>query len=267
MKSTTLRPYLTAFRIRALLETQYRGAALGGVITQAFFGVVLAYLYTALYAGGDPAGLRDTVTYVWLQQMFFRVLMTSDSELQNQIMTGSLAYTLCRPVDQHAYWVCRDLAAQWVGALMRMLPMIALQFLLPREVRMALPASPAAFLQFLLSLSLGVACVAQIHAVASAVTMKTLDSRGFSALINLLMMILAGNIIPLTLFPETVQALLRYQPFAQALDAPIRMYQHAQSTAEFSINLAAQLGWLAVLTAGGRALWRQHLRSVTVQGG
>lgn len=42
MKSTTLRPYLTAFRIRALLETQYRGAALGGVITQAFFGLVLA---------------------------------------------------------------------------------------------------------------------------------------------------------------------------------------------------------------------------------
>ena len=97
--------------------------------------------------------------------------------------------------------------------------------------------------------------------------MKTLDSRGISGMINLLMMILAGNIIPLTLFPETVQALLRYQPFAQALDAPIRMYQHAQSTAEFSINLAAQLGWLAVLIAGGRALWRQHLRSVTVQGG
>ena len=132
---------------------------------------------------------------------------------------------------------------------------------------MALPESPAAFLQFLLSLALGVACVAQIHAVTSAVTMKTLDSRGISGMINLLMMILAGNIIPLTLFPDAVQALMRYQPFAQALDAPIRMYHHAQGAGEFFISLAAQLAWLTVLTAGGRALWRQHLRSVTVQGG
>ena len=123
-----LRPYLTAFRVRALLETQYRGAALGGLVTQLFFGLVYACLYSALYAGSDPAGLRATVTYVWLQQMFFRALFMSDGEFQQQILSGSLAYTLCRPVDQHLYWISRNLAAQIIGMLMRALPMILLQF-------------------------------------------------------------------------------------------------------------------------------------------
>ena len=188
-----LRPYLTAFRVRALLETQYRGAALGGLVTQLFFGLVYAYLYAALYAGSDSAGLRATVTYVWLQQMFFRALFVSDGELQQQIMSGSLAYTLCRPVDQHLYWISRNLAAQIVGMLMRAAPMLLLQIFVPQEVRMALPASPLALVQFVVSLLLGVFCVSQIHAIGLACTMKTLDNRGLSAMLSLLLMIFSGN--------------------------------------------------------------------------
>ena len=48
MKTLRLRPYLSAFRVRALLETQYRGAALGGLVTQMFFGLVYIALYHAL---------------------------------------------------------------------------------------------------------------------------------------------------------------------------------------------------------------------------
>lgn len=262
-----LRPYLTAFRIRALLETQYRGAALGGLVTQLFFGLVYAYLYSALYAGSDPAGLRATVTYVWLQQMFFRALFVSDGELQQQILSGSLAYTLCRPVDQHLYWISRNLAAQVVGAGMRALPMLLMQFLLPAEVRMALPASPLAFMQFLLCLVLGIFCVSQVHAITLACTMKTLDNRGLSAMLSLLLMTFSGNVVPLTLFPQSVQQLIRYQPFAQVLDAPIRMYLEGQPMDEWLLNLAVQLCWIAALMALGRWMWARQLRNVTVQGG
>lgn len=262
-----LRPYLTAFRVRALLETQYRGAALGGLVTQMFFGIVYAYLYSALYAGSDPAALRATVTYVWLQQMCFRALFMTDGEMQQQILTGSLAYTLCRPVDQHLYWISRNLAAQVVGVLMRATPMLLMQIVMPAEIRMALPASPLALAQFLLSMLLGTFCVAQVHAIALACTMKTLDNRGLSAMISLLLMTFSGNVVPLTLFPESLQQLIRYQPFAQVLDAPIRMYLEGQPMGEWLGNLGIQLCWIAVLMALGLWMWSRQLRHVTVQGG
>lgn len=265
--SSKLRPYLTAFRVRALLETQYRGAALGGLVTQLFFGLVYAYLYSALYAGSDPAGLRATVTYVWLQQMFFRALFMSDGEFQQQILTGSLAYTLCRPVDQHMYWISRNLAAQIIGVLMRAIPMMLLQFILPVQVRMALPASPLALAQFLLSLVLGIFCVSQVHAISLACTMKTLDHRGLSSMLSLLLMTFSGNVVPLTLFPDSLQQTIRYQPFAQVLDAPIRMYLGPQPMNEWLINLVIQLCWIAALMALGRWMWTRQLRHVTVQGG
>ena len=72
------RPYLTVFRLRALQETQYRAAALGGLVTQVFFGLVYIFLYTVLYAGSDPQALADTITYVWIQQMFFRMMFSTD---------------------------------------------------------------------------------------------------------------------------------------------------------------------------------------------
>ena len=125
------RPYLSAFRLRARLETQYRLAAVSGVVTQAFFGLVLVFLYTALYAGGDPRSLRDTVSYVWLQQMCFRAVLSTDGELTDRIMDGSIAYSLLRPVGQHSWWLCRSLAQKIMGMLMRLLPMLLLQLLLP----------------------------------------------------------------------------------------------------------------------------------------
>ncbi len=262
-----MKPYWSAFRIRALLETQYRGAALGGLVTQFFFGLVLCSLYRALYAGSDPRALQETVTYVWMQQMLMRMVMSTDGELNQQILTGGIAYTLVRPVDQHLWWTCRDLAIKLIGSLMRMLPMLLVVMLLPDEYRMLPPDSPLALVQFLLSLCLGLLCFSQISSICQAVTMITLDSRGISGMIHLIKYILCGNIIPLTLFPDRLQTLIRYQPFAQGLDAPLRMYLQQQSAGEFLLNTGVQLLWLVGMTLLARWMWRRHLDRLVIQGG
>lgn len=267
MRHLRWRPYWSAFRLRALMESQYRAAALGGMVTQLFFALVLISLYQALYAGSDPAGLRDTITYVWLQQMLFCSLMTRDTELHEQIMTGGVAYTLCRPVDLHGYTVCRQLAMQAVGSLMRLTPMLLAMPLVPPAMRIAAPESPLALTQFLVSTVLGQVCMAEIHTIIDAVVMKTLDNRGASATLRLTMVALSGNIIPLTLFSGAAQTLIRYQPFAQALDAPIRMYLHAQGPAEWLVSVAVQAGYTLAAALLSRALWARRLADMTVQGG
>jgi len=267
MKLRSWRPYLTVLRLRALMETQYRAAALGGLVTQVFFGLVYIFLYTTLYAGESPDMLRDTITYVWLQQMFFRMMFSSDGELQNLILSGGVAYMLVRPVDQHRFWVCRDVGGRLVGALMRLVPMLLVQFLLPAELRIAPPDGILSFVQFLVSLLIGCVCLCELMSIIDAVVMKTLDKRGISAILNLTMMTFSGNVIPLTLFPDALQTLIRYQPFAQALDAPIRMYQNCASLPEWGLNVAVQVGWILILRFIGRKMWQKRLDNMIVQGG
>ena len=266
-KIRSLRPYFTVFRLRALMETQYRAAALGGLVTQVFFGLVYIFLYTTLYAGESPDMLRDTITYVWLQQMFFRMMFSNDGELQNLILSGGVAYMLVRPVDQHRFWVCRDVGGRLVGAMMRMIPMLLVQFLLPVELRIALPEGWLSLMQFVTSLLIGCVCLCELMSITDAVVMKTLDKRGISAILNLTMLTFSGNVIPLTLFPDGLQTLIRYQPFAQALDAPIRMYQQCASLPEWALNVAVQLAWIVILRLIGRKMWQKRLDNMIVQGG
>ena len=267
MKLKSWRPYLTVFRLRALMETQYRAAALGGLVTQVFFGLVYIFLYTTLYAGSSPEMLADTITYVWLQQMFFRMMFSTDGELTNLIMNGGIAYMLVRPVDQHRFWVCRDVGGRLVGAMMRLIPMVAIQFLLPKELRISLPDGWLSFVQFGTSLLIGCVCLCELMSILDAINMKTLDKRGVSAILNLTMMTFSGNVIPLTLFPDSLQTLIRYQPFAQALDAPIRMYQSCASLPEWALNVAVQAGWILILRWVSRAMWQKRLDNMIVQGG
>ena len=235
------------------------------MVTQLFFGVMLVALYEAL--AGNGTLFRETATYVWLQQIFFRAFFTTDGEINEQIMSGSVCYTLLRPVDLHFWCVCREMAAKIVGVVMRILPMILIQFVLPASWRLLPPDSPVGLLQFLLSLLIGFCVIAQVNMITAAVTMRTLDNKGFSGLINLVMMILSGNIIPLTLAPERLQAVLRWQPFAQMLDTPIRMYLHTASPGEWAMGVGVQLLWLAALTALSRGLWSRNIRRIELQGG
>ncbi len=261
------KPYWSAFRAYAVQQTRYRGAVLGGVVTQAAFGVILVALYAALIDKNDHALLRETVTYVWLQQILFRALFHLDGELSDQVMSGNVCYQLLRPVDPHTWWLFRAMAEKTVGVLMRLIPMLTLMLILPVDYRIMPMDGAVSLAQFLVSLGVGFLVIAQINLICQAINMITLDSRGVTGMINLIMMILSGNIIPLTLFPDRLRLLIRYQPFAQALDAPIRMYLHAMPLREWLLNLGVQVLWLAVLWLVSKALWRRNLNRIVIQGG
>ena len=50
-----MKSYWTVFRLRRKMEVQYRGAMLGGIICQIFFGLILIALYRALYESNPQA--------------------------------------------------------------------------------------------------------------------------------------------------------------------------------------------------------------------
>ena len=100
-----------------------------------------------------------------------------------------------------------------------------------------------------------------------AFTMRTLDPRGMQAMLNMLMMILAGNILPLTLFPDSWQRVITLLPYAQLLDTPIRLYTGEYAAGTAPQALLIQICWTAALILLGRLLWRNNQRKMIIQGG
>lgn len=263
-----MKAYFSAFRIRVKLELQYRAAALGGLVTQIFFGLIAIYLYRALYGNGASlSALSATATYVWIQQAFFRMVLSGDSTLTDAILKGDFAYQLVRPVDQYSYWFSRILAQKSMGALMRALPLLLFAALLPAGVGLSAPASLPALLAALFSLMLGLLTVSAFENISAGLVLLTLDNRGINAIFSFIKLFLCGNTIPLTLFPDSWQPFIRHQPFAQILDAPIRLYTGEYALADFAQTALLQLAWIMALVLLGRLLWRCTLRRVIVQGG
>ena len=260
--------YRAVFGMRAKMELQYRGAVLGGVVCQVFFGLILVSLYRALYRSRPQALPQETVvSYVWLQQAFFRMLLSSDNDLADKIRTGDIAYDLCRPVDMYWFYYARIMAQKLVGSLLRGVPMLAFALLLPKGWGLMPPASPAALLCAAASLAMGLMCVSAMENITMGITMRTLDPRGIQALLNLLMTLMVGNVLPLTLFPDAWQRVLFLLPWTQMLDAPIRLYTGVRETAAAAGVLGVQILWTAVLMLLGTELWKRNRKKLVLQGG
>ena len=263
-----MRPYLSVFRLRFRLETHYRGAAVGGIVCQVFFGLILIALYRALYAGRPQTlPFSHVATYVWLQQAFFRLLTSSDADLMDKIRTGGIAYDLCRPVELYGFYYMRIMAQKLMGSLLRAAPMLVFAALLPQGWGISPPVSWPALGLFLLGLGQGLCCVSAMENITMAFTMRTLDPRGIQAMLNLLMMILAGNILPLTLFPDSWQKVITALPYAQLLDAPIRLYTGERALTDAPGVLVLQAGWTIAIVGLGLLLWRSNQKKLILQGG
>ena len=263
-----MKAYLSVFRMRLRMELQYHGAVIGGVACQVFFGLILVALYRALYAGKPQAlPLSSVTTYVWLQQAFFRMLFSSDDDLADKIRTGSIAYDLCRPIHLYGYYYVRLMAQKLLGSLLRAAPMLIFAMLLPEGWGISPPASAAGFFLALLGLGLGLLCICTLGNITVGITMRTLDPRGIQAMLTLLMITFSGNLLPLTLFPDAWQKVITLLPYAQLLDAPIRLYTGDLSIAQAPRALLIQAVWTVLLAALGLWLWRRNQKRMIVQGG
>ena len=263
-----MKAYISAFRMRWKMEMQYRGAVVGGVVCQVFFGLILVALYRALYAGKPQrTPIESVATYVWLQQAFFRMMLASDADLLDKIRTGAIAYDLCRPLHLYGYYYVRIMAQKLVGSLMRAAPMLLFAALLPPGWGISAPCGVPGLLLALLGLGTGLLCVCALENITMGFTMRTLDSRGMQALLNLLMMTFSGNILPLTLFPDSWQRAITLLPYAQILDAPIRLYTGEWTAGQAPGVLLIQCLWILLLAGAGMLLWRQNRKRLIVQGG
>ena len=73
--------------------------------------------------------------------------------------------------------------------------------------------------------------------------------------------VLAGYLVPTSLFPPTLAALARVLPFHAALGFPVELLIGRASTEEAFAGLALQLGWVVIMAGLATLGWRRGLRA------
>ena len=258
------------FSARFKAGLQYRTAAWAGIFTQFIFGMARVLILLAFYKasrGSEPLDAAQAVTYVWLGQLFFRLMPWGDSELDEDVRTGQIAYNLLRPVSLLGQYFSRSLANRVSSALLRFLPFAPILFLLPGQFRMSLPATFAGEMCWALSM----VCVALLSAAINcALTMfcfKSIVGDGVRTLVAALSSLLSGSIVPLPLLPDQFQTLLMLSPFAGLSDLPSRLYMGTLPPVMGPVVLALQLFWCGVFLLIAWLQMTRSLKSLDILGG
>lgn len=276
MIGNRLRPYEAIVSARFRMLLQYRAAALAGLWTQVFFGLVLIMIYEAFYrstAVPPPMTFAQIVSYVWLGQALLAMLpWNADADVRLMVRSGAVAYELCRPLDLYSLWYARAVAWRTAPTVLRAAPMCVIaSVILPlvglTDWRLLPPptlGSAAAFsASIVCTLLLGCALTTLINISL----LWTISGEGLVILMTATVTFLSGMIIPLPLFPDWAQPILQALPFAGLVDLPFRVYTGHIAPIAVGAVLTHQLLWTAGLVLVGRWLLSHALRRVVVQGG
>ncbi len=253
-------------QFRALL--QYRAAALAGLGTQVFWGLIRVMIFQAFFrstTAEQPMEVNDVLTYVWLGQAFLALLpWNQDNDLRTMIRTGGVGYELLRPVDLYGFWYCRALAFRTAPTLLRAVPLIAFAGVF---MSMDAPASWAAAGAFAASMIGAVLLSSAITTLFSITMMWTISGDGVFALAPGIVGVLSGMLVPIPLFPDWAQTALNILPFRGLVDTPYRFYLGHIPGADLPLLLLHQLAWALAIVLIGRWLLSRGLQRLVIQGG
>ena len=90
---------------------------------------------------------------------------------------------------------------------------------------------------------------------------------GVMQLLNPLMMLCCGCVLPLPFFPAWAQPILNALPFRGLVDLPYRIYMGHITPAQAWPQLALEVAWIIALISFGRWLLRRGTSKLVVQGG
>ena len=267
-----MKKYLSFFRLRFTMGLQYRAAALAGVVTQFFWGFMEIMIFQAFYradAAAFPMSFPATVSYLGLQQAFlaFFAAWMMENEITASIVSGDVAYELCRPVSIYNMWFSRSIATRLSRAVLRCFPILIAAGFLPSPYGIEPPAGPVHFLLFLVTLMLGLAVTVSFCMLVYVISFFTISAEGVRIVFVSSVEFFSGGIIPLPFFPDKIRTAIELLPFASMQNVALRIYSGSMTVPQMRKAVLLQLFWLAVLVWLGKRLCARAERRITVQGG
>jgi ABC-2 type transport system permease protein len=247
--------------------TTYRIATLSGMITNAFFGAMLSFIYIGVYAGRDSmAGYsaREAISYLWVGQSLIAVgsaWMTS--ELTRSIRSGDVAVDLMRPWNFYAYWLSQQIGDKLLNLIFRG----SLTYLVGVLYFGAQIPSPVELALFLPSMLLAILVSTAFNFIVNATAFWLVDNTGVVNIASIVSMFFSGFLVPLAFFPPWLAQIAGALPFQAINWIPIQIFLGKLDGAALLEALAIQAIWAVALIMGALAMMRAAMQKIVIQGG
>ena len=236
-----------------------------GRLVQVFARVAI---WLAVYAGTTSIGdvtLQQMVTYALLGGLSaivrYELII---SGIGQALKTGDVAVWLLKPVSFPLYVIVSELGRALFRLVVLAVPTIVVVALV---YGMLPPASVFDGAMFVAYLLLGNAILCLLSALFGLIAFWLLTSFSLEWLMQAILNLLSGSLIPFWFFPQPFGAICAHLPFAWIVYYPAAVWLGRFEQGECWLYLAIGTGWAVLMALGVAWLWRLASTRIVVQGG
>lgn len=258
--------YLAIFRTQLQNNLAYRGNLLAGIISLLIFLWIFIQLWETTYSAMG----EQVIAGLSLQQTLWYLMMTESIQLSKSrlsrtisdaVKDGSIAYLLNKPYNFLTYLLSVGMADGLVRFTFNILCGGALMWLMVSP-----PPDPRGWPFVLVTVFLALALDFCIQALIGLAAFVSEDVSAFDWIVQKLIFIIGGMLIPIDFFPAWLQKIALLLPFSYAMYGPARLF--VEPTLERFLNVfTGQVIWLGILDLVAGLAFQRGVRRLSVNGG
>lgn len=267
-----MKKYLGLFLVRIKNIFQYRINLLTGLPIQFIRAILANTIYITFFISSsniDFKSLHITIAYVWLQNSFmsFITYWMVDSELNDAIRLGNVAYELVRPFDLYWFWFIKLISQRLIIAFFNCVPIFFIALFMPGLYKLTLSFSLMKIVIFIISMIFALILNTAMSLIIYISVFQTFTITGSLLFFGTIGEFAGGLIIPLMLMPKKIQIILNLLPFRFSGDFPFRILIYNYSLFNIISGILLQLFWVVLMIIIGKLYLKCNLSKVVIQGG
>ena len=249
-------------------QLTYRSAAVAGLVTNTFFGLLRAAVIIALYGSQNEVTgitIQAAITYTALTQGVIAYLSIFGwYDLMESVNTGQVGADLLKPMDYFTFWLARDAGRAAVNFLTRGVTMIIIYAFL---FEIVYPSGLWQWTALVLSLLLAWLLSFAWRFLVNLAAFWSPNARGVGRFAFGVVWVLSGFLMPLRFYPDWFIALANLTPFPSMVNTIVEIYLGVVSGPQMVHALLIQVVWIVGLVVIGQMVLRAGLRRLVIQGG
>jgi ABC-2 type transport system permease protein len=229
---------------------------------------ILYFLWKAVYGASETLhGMSFNQTFLFLTLAGSIIILfqtNADRIISWRILSGGIVIDLTKPLDFQLQSLAHQFGTVLFNGLVITIPsMIVVLLLVPSEIPVGLNIP-----FFLVSLLGAYTLSYMLDFMIGLLAFYTESLWGISATKDVLTSFLAGALVPLAFFPESMQQILGMLPFQAIYNVPLQIATNAAlNPVDYVQMLGVQIFWVIVFALGSRLFFRHVIARLTINGG
>lgn len=229
------------------------------IIRSSFFAIIL-FIFSKLWRVTDFPQSEMLVWYISLTEMIILSLPMIQFEVESDIRSGDIAYTLTKPIEY--FWMK---ISEHVGVyLFRFIAFLGLGFVLSFVLTGMIPTWTSLILSYLAAFLAGVVQIL-FQTSIGLTAFKLQDCTPLFWIWQRSTFLLGGLLLPIHLYPKTLQVATEFFPFSALLYKPANLILDGGVT--FFGCLGSILIWGVIALVLSRYLFYRAMKELKINGG